>query len=97
MNTFNRKASSFAGLLALGLFGTFSVHAAEVSQPAADPPGPTCHQEIRRVAVWPVGGNPKIQQFPRFETRTLTACNHEKTMSKSARAASAQTFGPRVR
>lgn len=95
MNTFNRKASFLAALLALGLFGTLSASAADAS--AATARSASCHHETRRVAVWPVGGNPKLQSIPRFETRTLTVCDHEKTVSTPARSASSQTFGPRQR
>jgi len=96
MNTFNRKASFVTGILAFGLFSTLSVNAAEGS--AATATSPTCHQETRRVAVWPAGGHPsKGQQVPRFETRTLTVCDHDKTMSKPERSASSVTFGPRYR
>ena len=81
MNTFNRKTSSIAGLLALGLFSMLSANAAHAAQTA----NPSCRQEIRRVAVWPVAGNPaKGMQIPRFEKRTLVVCNHEKTASKPA-------------
>jgi len=95
MNTFNRKASFVASLLAFGLFGALSVNAAEAS--AAAGTGTSCHQVTHRVAVWPVGGNPKIQQIPRFESRTLTVCDHDKAMAKTARSASSVTFGPRQR
>jgi hypothetical protein len=88
MNTFNRKASFLAALLALGLFGTLSASAADTS--AATATSASCrHKKTRRVAVWPVGGNPKLQSIPRFETRTLTVCDHEKTLSKPARPAAA--------
>ncbi|MEJ1962744.1 MAG: hypothetical protein WDO56_14845 [Gammaproteobacteria bacterium] len=97
MNTLNRKVTSIAGLLALGLFSTFSINAAERPVTAAPADSPTCHQETRRVAAWPVGGNPKLQQIPRFETRMLTVCDHEKTMSKPLRSASSVTYGPRQR
>ena len=74
MNTINYKASYLAALLAFGLFGTLSAGAADAS--AATVTSPSCHHETRRVAVWPVGGNPKLQSIPRFETRTLTVCDH---------------------
>jgi hypothetical protein len=96
MNTFNRKTSSLAGLLAVGLFSSLATYAAEGS--SATGTSPMCHQENRRVAVWPVGGHPsKAVQIPRYETRTLTVCDHEKTMSKPARTASKETYGPRQR
>ena len=81
MNTFNRKTSSITGLLALGLFGMLSANAA----PAAPTASPTCREVVRRVAVWPVAGNPaKGMQIPRFEKRTFTVCNHHKVSSKVA-------------
>lgn len=81
MITLNRKASSIAGLLALGLFSMLSAHAAGATQTA----NPSCRQETRRVAVWPVAGNPaKGMQIPRFEKPTLVVCNHEKASSKPA-------------
>ena len=96
MNTFNRKASSLAGLLVLGLFSSLSVYAADDS--SATGTSPTCHQETRRVAVWPVGGHPsKGVQIPRYETRTLVVCDHEKATSKPARTATRDTYGPRQR
>lgn len=80
MNTFNRKTSSIAGLLALGLFSALSANAGQT----APTTNPSCRQETRRVAVWPVAGNPKLQQIPRFETRTLTVCDHVKSTSTPA-------------
>jgi hypothetical protein len=80
MNKFNRKAPSIAGLFAVAVLGTLSANASQIVPTA----NTSCRQETRRVAVWPVAGNPKLQQIPRFETRTLTVCNHEKTMSKPA-------------
>jgi hypothetical protein len=96
MNTFNRKTLSLAGLLVLGLFSSLSVYAADESP--ATGTSPSCHQETRRVAVWPVGGHPsKGSQIPRYETRTLVVCDHEKMMSKPARTVSKETYGPRQR
>lgn len=93
MNTFNRNASSLAALLALGLFASVTANGAEGDTTGTSP---MCHQETRKVAVWPIGGHPsKGQQIPRYETRTLTVCDHEKTMSKPERTASRQSFGPR--
>lgn len=98
MNAFNHKSFSIAGLLAAGLLSAFSAYAADESTSATKAASPTCHQETRRIAVWPVGGHPsKGQQIPRFENRTLTVCDHEKTMSKPDRTASKQQFGPRYR
>ena len=34
-----------------------------------------CRQEMRRVTVWPQGGNPKNAQVGRVETREVTVCN----------------------
>jgi hypothetical protein len=97
MNTFTHKSFSIAGLLAAGLFSAFSVYAADESTSTAkEDASPTCHQESRRVAVSPPS-NPKFQQIPRFETRTLTVCDHGKVLSKPERTASASTFGPRYR
>lgn len=84
MNTFNRKASSLAGLLILGFFSSLSAHAAEST------PATMCHQETRRVAVWPT--NPKLAQVPRFENRTLTVCDHDRATAKPERAASASSL-----
>jgi hypothetical protein len=95
MNTFNRKVSSLAVLLALGLFASVAANAAEGTTTGTSP---MCHQETRKVAVWPVGGHlSKGQQVPRYESRMLTVCDHEKTISKPARSASKESFGPRYR
>jgi heme A synthase len=80
MNWFNRKVSSIAGLLVFGLVSTLAATAAH-STPTANT---SCRQETRRVAVWPVVGNPKLQQIPRFEKRSLVVCNHQKSISKPA-------------
>jgi hypothetical protein len=96
MNTSNRKVSAVAGLLALGLFGTLSVNAAEGPTDTSKTTSPSCHQETRRVAVWPHGPG-KGLQMPRYETRTLVVCDHERKMSKPERTASQPTFGPRYR
>ncbi len=93
MNTFNRKISLFAAIVGMGLFGSIAANAAESSQST----GAACHQVTRKVAVWPVGGNPKLQQSPRFVTRTLMACDHGRGASKPARSAAAPTYGPRAR
>jgi hypothetical protein len=95
MNTFTHKSFLIAGLLAAGLFSTFSASAVE-STSAAKPASPTCHQETRRVAVWPHGPW-KGLQVPRYESRMRFVCDHDKTLSKSERAASTRTFGPRYR
>ena len=84
MNTFNRKASSVAGLLIIGLFSSLAAHAADST------PATMCHQETRRVAVWPT--NPKLAPVPRFETRTLTVCDHDRAAAKPERAAAASSL-----
>jgi len=93
MNTFNHKASSLVGLLALGLFGSLAVHAAESPAPTTKRDSPSCRQVTKRVAVWPVG--PKAVQIPKYEMRTLTVCDHDR--AKPSRAASKESFGPRQR
>ena len=35
----------------------------------------SCREEIRRVVVWPTGGNPKSAQSGRTEDRAVTVCN----------------------
>lgn len=81
MNTFNRKISSIGVLLTLGLFGALIANAA----PSAASASPSCREVTRRVAIWPVAGNPaKGMQIPRFEKRTHLVCNHEKVPSKPA-------------
>ena len=81
MNTFNRKSSSIAAILAVGLFGTLAANAAQSAGSAR----PSCREQTRRVAIWPVAGNPaKGMQIPRFEKRTYLVCNHEKLTSKPA-------------
>ena len=84
MNTINRKTSSLAGLLVIGFFSTLSAHA------AARGPATLCHQETRRVAVWPT--NPKLAPVPRFETRTLTVCDHDRSAAKPERTAAASSL-----
>ena len=81
MKLFNRKTSSITGLLALGLFGMLSAHAAHAAPTAS----PSCRQEVRRVAVRPVVGNPaKGMQIPRFEKRTRIVCDQKKADSRPA-------------
>lgn len=96
MNTLKRKTFAITGLLALGLLGTLSANAAEGVTPSSQGDSPICQQEIRRVAVWPHGPD-KGLQVPRYESRTLTACHHDKVTSKPTRSASGPSFGPRTR
>lgn len=56
-------------LALLGLFATGIAAANERDAKAS------CHQETRRVAVWPKGGAPKAQSVARFEDRQVTVCN----------------------
>jgi hypothetical protein len=42
---------------------------------ATDADNANCKQEMRRVTVWPQGGNPKNAQVGRVETREVTVCN----------------------
>lgn len=42
---------------------------------AAETASTDCKQEMRRVTVWPQGGNPKNAQVGRVETREVTVCN----------------------
>jgi len=42
---------------------------------AAEADSTNCRQEMRPVAVWPQGGNPKNAQVARVETREVTVCN----------------------
>ncbi|MEJ0039614.1 MAG: hypothetical protein WDO68_26810 [Gammaproteobacteria bacterium] len=92
MTSFNRKFASLAGALVLGFVSSLSVNAAEAA-PAGT--GPMCHPETRRIAVWPT--NPKLAQIPRFETRTLAACDGGHAATKPERTAAAPSFGPRSR
>lgn len=81
MNTFNRKATPIGVLLALGLLGALTANAAQ----SVTSTNPSCREQTRRVAIWPVAGNPaKGVQIPRFEKRTYVVCNHEKSPTKPA-------------
>jgi len=92
MNASIRSVPALAGLLALSLVGSLAAHAGEESATATR----MCHQETRRVAVWPT--NPKLQQIPRFETRTVMVCDHQEAAAKKPpRTASPPTYGPRQR
>lgn len=91
MNAFNRKFASIAAIVAASLLTSISVNAAE-GKPTSD--SRTCHQVTKRVAVWPLG--PKAVQIPKYETRTLTACDYDR--AKPSRTATQQpSFGPRYR
>lgn len=73
---------SGAGLaVAALLIGTPVTVAAETSEA-------NCRQEIRRVAVWPRGGNPKFAQTARVENREVTVCDGKIVSQKPERSPS---------
>jgi hypothetical protein len=95
MNRFNRKASALAGVLAVGAFGTLSVHAVEAPQESAN--AESCQMEARRIAVWSHGPFKRVLETPRYVTQTRLVCDDEAQVVKPARAALAQSYGPRQR
>jgi hypothetical protein len=93
MKTSGRVASVRAVLamsLLVGLSAGLPAAAAE-GTPTADT-NASCHQETRRVAVWPKGGNPKYAQVPSIESRSVTVCNG-KVVSQSQKNASTEQKG----
>lgn len=93
MNTSGRFASVRAVLavsLLVGLSAGLPAAAAEGTRTADS--NASCHQETRRVAVWPKGGNPKYAQVPSIEAREVTVCNG-KVVSRSQKNAANQEKG----
>jgi hypothetical protein len=62
---------------------------------AAEADNANCRQEMRRVAVWPQGGNPKNAQVARVETREVTVCNGKVVSQKPELNASNAEKGAR--
>lgn len=95
MTTSHRKnffrASFGAAGLALAVFSGIAPVAAADAENASS----SCRQEVRRVAVWPQGGNPKFAQVARFENREVTVCDGKVVSQKPLRNASNAEQGTR--
>jgi hypothetical protein len=93
MKTSGRFASIRAVLAVSVLVGmSAGLPATAAEGTPADSTNASCHQETRRVAVWPKGGNPKYAQVPSIESREVTVCNG-KVVSQSQKNASTEQKG----
>jgi hypothetical protein len=88
MKSLHLKAVAYAGILSLGLFSGLAAQAADNKAPETSP---MCQEVTRKVAVYPTAGHPsKSVRLPRYETRTLIVCDHDKMKSKPERSAAVQ-------
>lgn len=90
MQMSNRKSVRALVTSSLMLIGALSAAAAGATESKKADEAASCKEEMRRVAVWQQGGNPKFNNHPRFEERLVTVCDGKVVHKPEQRNASAR-------